>query len=232
MEKIKIIKRRYFLKGALLTPLLLVPGKVNSATRDVAYYSARSDLFATLACARMALSNYDHVEHYPVEDVDDMIFHREGYFVFEAQLMPILLQKGYKVKLHSKTPYKDLADGKDLDRYGKKAEDKIDEEALKWAAKFLNDDNFKSEEVSFNKAVEWFEKGEFVMIGVSRNILRNDASLPYCRYNIVITGTDKNKICYHDPSFGPSKWAEKEFIKKAFEHEGTDRAVLHFGAIV
>jgi hypothetical protein len=232
MAKIKTISRRNFLAGSAYAPFMLTPLQADASVRDVAYYSARSDMSATLACARMALSNWDHIEHYPIEDIKDMIFHRDGYFAFEAQILPILLQKGYDVKLHATTPYKDLAYGKGIDRYGSGSKNKIDIESIKWASKFLNDSNHKIEKVSFTKVIEWFKKGEFVMIGVSRNVLRNKPSLPYCRYNIVITGTDKNKVRYHDPSLGPNIWAEKDLVKKAFEAKGADSAVMHFGPIV
>ena len=78
---IKIQGRRTFLGSALAAPILFSGRPAFSGEngwRDVAYYSARADIYSTLASTRMILSTIDREEHYPVEDVRDMIFQKPG----------------------------------------------------------------------------------------------------------------------------------------------------------
>jgi len=192
----------------------------------IPYYSSRSDLFATIACARMILGYFEPQEHFPIADVKEMTFHRDGCWTFEAQLVPILLQKGYNVTLHSDTPYRELAEGKGAERYGKGAKDKINREALKWALGYLDKKGWKRKRPSFNEAISWFCSGSALMVSASRSVLRGGPELPYCRYNIIITGVPEGQVRYHDPVAGPHRRAPMEHIKKAFEAPGADRAFL------
>jgi hypothetical protein len=173
----------------------------------------------------MALSNYDHAEHFQAADVAEMVFAREGRWVFEAQLLPIFGQRRLGATLHATTPYPDLVSGRGLDRYGPEAGSRIDREALAWAAGFFNEDNHRAEAVDFEQILAWRRLGAVMMVGVSRSVLRGDPGLPYCRYNIVLTGEDAGGIYYHDPALGPHRRADRELIQRAYEG-GPDRAVI------
>lgn len=216
------------------------PVSKSSVLRKVPYFSQRSDLDGTLACARMVLSYFEPDEHFPVSDVSDMTFHKRDRWIFDAQLIPILEQKGYKVYLRASTPYHFFSKGTDGNeindkeragdlfarKYGPHARGKIDPEALAWAAGYLNEGNFKPSGASLNEALKWFRDGAMVMLSVDRAVLRNYPELPYCRYNIIITGVAGGRIRFHDPSKGPDCMASMDLIEKAFEAPGTDRAVL------
>jgi hypothetical protein len=218
------ISRRSFL--ATGAAVLVAAGAARAdGVRDVPFFQARSDLEATLACARMILSNYDRKEHFPVADVAEMLYHREGFWVFEAQLIPILAQKGFGPTLHADTPYPDLIAGSGLERYGPDAARRTDREALEWAAGALDENTFQSSPASFDQVLEWSRKGALMMLAVSRAVLRSDPGLPYCRYNIVLTGTQSDRVRYHDPSAGPHRSAPLDLIRKAYE-AGPDRAVI------
>jgi hypothetical protein len=183
-------------------------------------------MYATIACARMILGYFEPDEHFPIADVKEMTSHRDGCWTFEAQFVPILLQKGYEVILHSDTPYRELAEGKGAERYGKGAEDKINRDALKWALGYLDAKNWKNERPSFNEAVSRFCGGSALMLSASRSVLRGGSELPYCRYNIIVTGVSDGQVRYHDPAAGPHRRASMEHIKKSFEAPGADRAFL------
>ncbi len=223
--------RRGFIKAsALLAASSLYPCSSTPAddvvSRSAPYYSARSDLYGGLACARMALGYFEPNEHFPVEDVSDMIFHRPGYWVFEAQLIPILAQKGYQVELRSETDYKGLVEGKTPAGYGTDAGRRIDRKALGWAVPYLTETNFISHGADIFEELKWYLHGSFLMLSVSRAVLRDDSSLPYCRYNVVVTGVTRDKVRYHDPSLGPDRWTSLEKMNRAFTATGTDRAAL------
>jgi hypothetical protein len=192
----------------------------------VPYYSERSDLDATVACARMALGYFEPDEHFPYSDAAEMVYHREGFWTFEAQLIPILEQKGYRAMLHAATPYAELAAGHVPERYGPEARPRIDREALQWALARLSDNNFSSEPLSFSRALEWLSQGDLVVVAASRSVLRRDPSLPYCRYNLVLTGRAGAAVSFHDPAAGPHRQAAATELGQAFEAPGTDRAVL------
>jgi hypothetical protein len=225
MEGMKAgMTRRGFLAAAGMAALA-APRGAGAQTRDVPFFQARSDLDATLACARMILSNFDRKEHYPVGDVSEMVYHREGYWIFEAQLIPILAQKNLGPTLHATAPYSELIQGRGLGPYGPEAARRIDREALEWAAESFDESTFSAEAVSFDQILEWVRKGALMMLGVSRAVLRSDPGLPYCRYNIVLTGIAADQVRYHDPAGGPHRSAPVALIRKAYE-SGPDRSAI------
>lgn len=211
--------------GLALAPPRLLPAAEDRPGR-VPYYSSRSDLDAGVACARMVLNFFNHDEHYEYTDVSEMIYHREGRWVFEAQLLPILMKKGYRAGLHASTPYPDLAAGRGLDRYGAEGRDRIDQPALAWAAGYLSDQNFLLEETDGDHLLDWLKEGEILVVSVHRGVLRRDPALPYCRYQVILTGRDRDTIRYHDPSLGPHCRAPVSLLLQAFTAAPTDHAVL------
>ena len=216
--------RRGFLAAAGMAALT-APRWAGAETRDVPFFQARSDLDATLACARMVLSNFDRKEHYPVGDVSEMVYHREGFWIFEAQLIPILAQKDLGPTLHTTAPYPELIQGRGLEPYGPDAARRIDREALEWASGSFDASTFAPEAASFDQVLEWTRKGALMLLGVSRAVLRSDPGLPYCRYNIVLTGVQADQVRYHDPAAGPHRSAPAALIRKAYE-SGPDRSAL------
>ncbi len=198
---------------------------------EVPFFSARSDTEAPLACARMALSFFEPHEHFIVSRVAEMIFHRPGYWVFEAQLMPMLADKGYRVKLHADTPYAELAKGKASSRYGKDADGFIDCEALSWALSSLKKDSFDPCGASLSRALRWHEKGELVIIGASPKVLRNDPGLSYCRYDLLLCGHGEKEVVAHDPCGGPYQKIPRKLLEKAFSEPACDRAVLRIARL-
>lgn len=221
------IGRRPFIAsglGALAAGAL--PGRTRAGGRDVPYFSARSDMDSTLACARMAMSNFDRSEHYPVDDLRDMLYHREGHWIFEAQLVPILDHKELGPTLHSTTPYKKLMAGKGGEVYGPGAASKIDRKALEWASGFLNGPRYREEAVPLEQALEWHDMGALIILGVDRKVLRNDPGLPYCRYNVVLAGARGGRVFFHDPVAGPDRSLPLEAMKRAYENNGNERTLL------
>lgn len=233
-EGARALGRREFLALAAGAPTAL--GAFAAAASDqratllpIPYYSERSDLDAGVACARMALGYFEPEEHSPCTDVAEMVCHREGFWTFEAQLIPILLQKGCRAVLQAQTPYAELAAGKAQERYGAEAGKRIDREALQWALPYLKEENFQERPAVFDEALEWFDVGDLVVLAVSRQVLRHAPSLPYCRYNVVLTGHAGNTVRYHDPAAGPHRQADVAALRAAFEAAGTDRAALRIG---
>jgi hypothetical protein len=195
------------------------PGKIP-------YFSGRSDLDSTLACARMVLSYFEPGEDFELADVSEMTGHEEGRWVFEAQLIPILEKKGYRAILHANTAYAQLAAGRGFEKYGPDAIKRGDPKALAWAMPFLNDGNFKPESASWDQVLAWFEQGDLVMIGADRAVLRSNPALPYCRYNLILTGLRGQTVRWHDPSHGPHRQSPASLIAAAFSSPPADRAVL------
>jgi hypothetical protein len=201
------------------------PCSALAAAPAVPFYSSRSDLESGLAAARMVLGAFEPDEHFPVADVNQMIFHRPGYWVFEAQLAPILLQKGYRVTVHGLTPYPELIQGGEAGRYGEGTAQRIDREALAWAWRHLDRNSFRREGPALEQALAWSAAGDVVMISVDRSVLRSDPALPYLRYYLVLTGVGQD-LRFHDPGQGPHRAAPRELIRRAFDLPRTDRAVL------
>jgi len=200
--------------------------KEKPSIRQVPFFSARSDISSTLACARMALSYFEPQKHFTVSRVAEMIYHKPGCWTFEAQLIPMLANKGHRVKLHTDTPYKKIARGEGTDRYGKDASRYICQESISWAFSNLSEKNFDSSGAGLKTALQWHEKGELIMIGVSRRILRNSPDIGYCRYNLIICGRDAEAVYVHDPCGGPYRRIPEELLEKACAVPGSDRAVL------
>ncbi len=219
--------------GSLAAWTACAPAAISSAAaggrRTVPYYSARSELFATLACARMALSNASPEEHYPVEDVSEMVFHRPGKWIFEAQLVPIMIEKNLEALLYSETPHEELVAGKFPARHGPAAPERIDREAVAWAAGYLNEKNFTAEGADLEKALDLFRKGWFVIAGVdARALWKRRSGAAFERYDVVVAGEDSGagRVLVHDPCRGPSVSVSARLLSEAMSAGGADRTVL------
>jgi len=229
-------RRRFIARTGQASLLVLAwPGLAAAEPRSagrlpaVPYYSSRSDLDCTLAAARMILGALEPDQHFPLEDVKDMVFNRPGRWVFEAQLIPILEQEGYRVRLYATTAYPELAAGKGFSRYGPEAGERIDREALAWAAARLTPKNFTPGEPELRAAIAWLEQGDLIMISAQRAALRNNPALPYCRYNLALIGSEQTKVFYHDPGAGPGRSGSLKFMDRVFTENAPDRAVLRVG---
>ncbi len=200
--------------------------KEKQLIRRVPFFSARSDISSTLACARMALSYFEPQKNFTVSRVSEMIYYKPGCWTFEAQLMPMLSNKGYRVKLHTDTPYEKIARGEVTNRYGKDASKFICQDAVSWALSDLSENNFGPSGADLKTALQWHEKGELIMIGVSRRVLRNSPGLGYCRYNLIICGRGEDSVYVHDPCGGPYRKISRDLLEQACADSGSDRAVL------
>jgi hypothetical protein len=216
------------LLAALLAAAALPAATVPAARefrRKVPFYAGRSDLDAGLAGARMALSFFEPMEHFPVADVAEMTYYTDGYWFFEPQLAPIMLEKGRKVELFSDLDYGAVAVGQGLNRFGPDAEKIIDRKALRWALD-KGAAAAKRPALDLSALLEKFRAGGFLMIAADRGVLRREPALPYCRYHLVVTGFGDGRIHYHDPSVGPDRSAPADLIERACGAPAAGRSAL------
>lgn len=217
--------RRELLAALLAAALPAAAPAAREFRRKVPFYAGRSDLDAGLACARMAMSFFEPMEHFPVADVAEMTYYTDGYWFFEPQLAPIMLEKGRRLELFSDLDYGAIAAGRGLDRFGPEAEKRVDRKALAWAAAHLNDQNQRPA-VALAALLDRLRSGGALLIAADRGALRSESSLPYCRYHLIVTGFGDGRIRYHDPSAGPDRSAPADLIERAFGAPAAGRSAL------
>jgi len=221
------IDRRKFLAGAALLAAGRAMGAgaaAGTARRPIPFRAGRSDLDSGIACARMALTFFEPLEHFPVADLAEMTAYTDGHWFFEPQLAPIMIEKARAVEIFSDLDYPAIAAGKGLDRFGPDAEKMIDRQALKWALD-TGAAGVTKPALDLPALLERFKAGGFLTIVADRGVLRG-STLPYCRYFIVVTGFDGKTVRFHDPSLGPDRELPVSQVAQAFGLTACGRSAL------
>jgi hypothetical protein len=194
--------------------------------QEVPYVRQGRDSNCYQACLMMMLKKFFPEEKYTSRDMDRLTRRKPNHWTFEAQLVPALLEKGLEVKLFATTEYNKISPEYVSRNYGAHVAPLIDYGAVRWARGHLKPEFYSRKALSWAEVERYFRQGYLAMLCVEENALWKGAPGRFSGHAVLVVGVSGESVYIHDPKRGPNLAVPEANLVRAWEANGTDRAVL------